>query len=206
MVVREDIDMTTIYFVRHAETDNSVRDGRIRPLTQKGLADRRLVTEYLQDKNIGAVLSSPYKRTVDTLADFAGKNGFEIEIIEDFREQHEEGWGDDEEFFVYNEKQWADFMLKSHTGESLAEVQNRNIVALNNILVRHKNKSIAIGTHGIALSTIINYYDRAYGFDGFMSMVNIKPWVVKMDFSDDGCIGMEKINLFNSNKRIMRSL
>ena len=63
--------MTRIYFIRHAESDNAVRDGRIRPLTEKGLADRRLVTKYLQDKKIDAVLSSPFKRAVDTVADFA---------------------------------------------------------------------------------------------------------------------------------------
>ena len=51
--------MTTIYFMRHAQADNSVRDGRIRPLTEKGLADRKLVTEFLQDKDIDVVVSSP---------------------------------------------------------------------------------------------------------------------------------------------------
>lgn len=32
--------MTTVYFIRHAESDNTVRDGRIRPLTKKGMCDR----------------------------------------------------------------------------------------------------------------------------------------------------------------------
>ena len=58
--------MTTVYFIRHAESDFSVRDGRIRPLTEKGLADRKLATEFLQGKNIDAVLSSPYKRAVES--------------------------------------------------------------------------------------------------------------------------------------------
>ena len=44
--------MTTVYFVRHAEADNSVRDGRIRPLIKKGMSDRALVTTFLNDKNI----------------------------------------------------------------------------------------------------------------------------------------------------------
>ena len=65
--------MTTVYLIRHAEADNSNRDGRIRPLTEKGLTDRQLVTEFLRNKNINAVLSSPFKRAVDTVADFAEK-------------------------------------------------------------------------------------------------------------------------------------
>jgi len=193
--------MTTVYFIRHAESDNSDHDNRNRPLTEKGLADRRLVTEFLQSANIDAVLSSPFKRAVDTVADFASKYGFDIELIEDFREQHEEGWSDDEQFFVYNEKQWADFSLKSPTGESLAGVQSRNIAALNNALVRYKGKNIAVGTHGTALSTIINYYDHTYDFNGFLAMVNIRPWVVMMDFDENGCIGMKKIDLFQLNQK-----
>ena len=45
MVGRKDIDMTTVYFIRHAQADNSIRDGRIKPLTDKGPTDRKLVTD-----------------------------------------------------------------------------------------------------------------------------------------------------------------
>ena len=79
--------MTTIYFIRHAEADNSNRDGRNRPLTEKGMKDRALVTEFLQDKSIDAVVSSPFKRAICTIADFAEQNDCEIEIVEDFRER-----------------------------------------------------------------------------------------------------------------------
>ena len=188
--------MTTVYFIRHAESDNSDHDNRNRPLTEKGFTDRGLVTEFLQDKNIDAVLSSPYKRAVDTVAEFASKQGLDIDKIEGFREQDEEGWSDDEQYFIYNKKQWADFTLKSQTGESLANVQNRNIAALNDALARYKGKTIVVGTHGTALSTIINHYDKSYDFNGFLAMVNIKPWVVRMDFDDNSCVRIEKIDLF----------
>ena len=61
--------MTTVYFIRHAEADNTNRDGRNRPLTEKGMNDRALVTAFLHDKNIDAILSSPFKRAVDTVAE-----------------------------------------------------------------------------------------------------------------------------------------
>ena len=70
-------------------------------------------------------------------------------------------------------------------------------INLNDVLDTYKNKNIVIGTHGTALSTIINYYDHTYGFADFMAMVNILPWVVRMDFNDDGCISIEKIDLFS---------
>jgi 2,3-bisphosphoglycerate-dependent phosphoglycerate mutase len=161
------------------------------------MRDRTFVTAFLRDKSIDAVLSSPFKRAVDTVADFAAANGFDIELIEDFRERKSDGnWLRDTDFFPFMERQWADFSYTLSDGESLAEVQERNIVALTEVLRQYKGKTIVVGTHGTALSTIINYYDDTHGFHDFMSMVNIMPWVVKADFDDYGCMGMEKIDLF----------
>ena len=65
--------MTTIYFVRHAEPNYNNHDDMSRELTHKGLKDRVLVTDFLADKQIDVVLSSPYKRAVDTVKEFAEK-------------------------------------------------------------------------------------------------------------------------------------
>jgi len=191
--------MTTVYFIRHAEADNSNRDGRTRPLTAKGLADRRLVTEFLQDKGIDAVLSSPFRRAVETIAPFAEQHGFKIERIEDFRERRSDSnlRSDSPGFELFNQRQWADFSYTLSDGECLAEVQTRNIAALEQVLARFKDKNIVIGTHGTALSTIVNYYDSTYGFADFMAMVYILPWAVKMTFDEDICAGIEKIDLFS---------
>ncbi|MFV0441522.1 MAG: hypothetical protein ACK5LV_09570 [Lachnospirales bacterium] len=55
--------MTNVYFLRYAE------------LTSKGLNDRIFVTDYLSDKSIDVVFSSTYIRTIDTVKDFAERNG-----------------------------------------------------------------------------------------------------------------------------------
>ena len=191
--------MTTVFFIRHAESDLSVHDDRIRPLTEKGMNDRSLVTGFLQDKSINAVLSSPFRRAVDTVADFAERNGIEIETIEDFRERDVGGeWLSDADFWAFVERAWADFSYTRSGDECLAKVQERNIAALNAVLHKHEGQNIAIGTHGTAMSTIINYYDRSYRFQDFMAIVKITPWVVKMEFNGTDFIGMEKIDLFNS--------
>lgn len=190
--------MTTVYFIRHAESDRTVRDGAIRPLTEKGLRDRALVTEYLADKNIHKVLSSPYKRAVDTVADFAQTYAYEIEIVDDFRERKSDSdWLPEADFRPFIEQQWADFSYKLSDGEHLAAVQARNIAALGDVLRQYAGQNIAIGTHGMALSTIINYYDATYSYDDFMAMVHIMPWVVKMVFNGENCAGIQKIDLFH---------
>ncbi|WP_201767691.1 histidine phosphatase family protein [Sporolactobacillus laevolacticus] len=94
--------MTTIYFVRHAESDHRVQHDRIRPLTDKGMKDRALVTQYLHDKHVDVVLSSPYKRAVDTVKHFADEKGLPIHCIKDFRERKVGQWVDDFHAFSKN--------------------------------------------------------------------------------------------------------
>ena len=56
--------MTNVYFALHAQPNYENHDDLTRELTENGLQDRKLVTEYLRDKEIHAVLSSPFKRMV----------------------------------------------------------------------------------------------------------------------------------------------
>ena len=189
--------MTTVYFVRHAESDKKVSNGAIRPLTEKGMKDRILVTKYLENKNIDCVLSSPFKRAIDTIEDFAEQNSLQILTINDFRERKSDSdWERDNDFYPFIQRQWADFNYTLSDGEHLNDVQHRNINALNSVLSEYEGKSIVIGTHGTALSTIINYYDKSYGFDNFMEMIDLMPWIVKMSFDGKKCLKIEEINLF----------
>lgn len=190
--------MTTIYFIRHAEPDYTNHNDRERPLTQKGKEDSKLVTQYLCDKNIDIVLSSPYVRAVDTVKDFAESFGYPILTVEDFRERKVDSiWIED--FYKFSKMQWNDFEYKLSDGESLREVQDRNINALMEVLKEHNGKNIVIGSHGTALSTIINYFEPTYSFDDFQRIRNIMPWIVKMSFQGDTLIHIEKVDVFNLN-------
>lgn len=188
--------MTTVYFIRHAESDNRIREDLIRPLTEKGLADRALVTQYLGDKQIKAAYSSPYKRAYDTIAPFALDSGLQIIPIDQFKERRI-GTVWIEDFKIYSIAQWADFNHKLSDGESLQEVQTRNIQALNKLLTVHPDEAIVIGTHGAALSTIFNYYDPTFDYDRFNQIVSLMPWVVRIDFEGQECKAIESINLFD---------
>ena len=133
--------MTKVFFVRHAEPNYENHDDRIRELSPRGMEDRKKVTAFLDDKNIDIVVSSPFKRAVDTVKDFADKNGMIVEIVEDFRERKvDSGWIED--FTSFSKKQWSDFSFKLSDGECLKEVQDRNISALNNVLEQYSGKNI----------------------------------------------------------------
>ena len=187
--------MTTIYFVRHAEPNYDNHDDMTRELSEKGLKDRALVTAFLQDKQIDAVLSSPFKRAVDTVREFAELHGLEIEIIEDFRERRIDNcWIED--FKGFCKKQWEDFSYKLSDGESLHEVQARNIAALKAVLKRYEGKKLVVGSHGTALSTIINYYDHSFGHAQFEEIRGLMPWVVQFCFEGEECVAIRKYNVF----------
>lgn len=154
---------TTIYFVRHAEPNYKNHDDMSRELSPKGLEDRKLVTGFLRDKQIDAILSSPFKRAMDTVADLAEQIGVTIETVENFRERRVDSvWIED--FNSFCKAQWNDFEYKLSDGECLREVQNRNMAALNQVLENYAGKNVVVGSHGTALSTIINYYDKAFGY------------------------------------------
>lgn len=187
--------MTTVYFIRHAEPDYHNHDDALRPLTEKGMTDRLLVTAFLIDKNIDVVLPSPYIRAIDTIKDFADKQNINIKIVEDFRERKVDSiWIEDFDQFV--EKQWKDFNYRFFDGECLKEVQDRNISAFKEVLKQYKGKSIVIGSHGTALSTIINYYDSSFGLQDFNDIKKRMPWIVKFSFDNQVCIKIEKVDLF----------
>ena len=184
--------MTIVYFVRHAEPDYNIHDDYFRPLTDKGLKDRIKVTNFLIDKNIDVILSSPYIRAVETVKDFAKNSGLTIETVEDFKERKIDSvWIDD--FNSFSKRQWSDFNYKLTDGESLKEVQKRNIKALEEVLEKYKGKNIVIGSHGTALSTIINYYDSSFNYDSFNYIRPLMPWIVKFKFDGNICTSIEKI-------------
>ena len=187
--------MTTVYFVRHAEPNYDNHDDMSRELSSKGLQDRVLVSSFLKDKHIDAVYSSPFKRAIDTVKDFADKNDFDITIIDSFKERRVDSiWIKD--FESFSKKQWDDFNYKLSDGECLKEVQERNVKALDELLESCRGKNIVVGSHGTALSTIINFYDKSFVYSSFEEIRFLMPWIVKFSFDEKTLISIESYNLF----------
>lgn len=187
--------MTTVYFVRHATPNFNNHDDLTRELTTQGMKDRELVTAFLQDKEIDFIFSSPYKRAVDTIKEFADAQKMAITVIHDFRERKiGNAWI--ENFDKFCKEQWEDFDFKLSAGESLREVQERNICALNQVLETYADKNIVIGSHGTAISTIIHYFDPSFGYNEYDQIKNLMPWIVRFSFDGNRCIEIKKHNLF----------
>jgi len=175
---------TTVYFIRHAKPDISVKDDMTRPLSLEGIEKSKELINTFKEIKIDHIYSSPFKRAIQTIEPIAKEKNIKIEIIDDFRERKMSNeWI--ENYEEYSKKQWDDFSYKLADGESLNEVQKRNIKEMEKILLKNIGKTILIGTHGTALSTIINYYDGTFLYNNFLEMVNITPYIIKMEFNND---------------------
>ncbi len=187
---------TRVYFVRHARPNFENHDDMTRELTERGLSERLLATDFLLDKNVSAVLSSPYRRAVETVQPLADALGLPIETVDGFRERRVDGsWIEDMDAFT--RRQWADFDYRLPDGESLSEVQKRNVAALEDVLSRCAGRTVAVGAHGTALSTLLNHFDPAFGYEAFLKIRSLMPWVVKLTFEGDACVGIECIDLYS---------
>lgn len=182
--------MTNIYFVRHAQPDYSCTDAALRPLTDEGERDTAEVVEAMSAIHLDYAISSPYKRSYDTIKQTAAEHGLDIDIDDRLHERISGKNSNNPEMF---RRRWADLDFCESDGECLRSVMNRNIAALNDILDAHKDKNVMVGTHGTALSTILHYYDSSFGADDFMRIIDFMPYIIRLGFEGRECVEKEEI-------------
>ncbi|MCR5005970.1 MAG: histidine phosphatase family protein [Clostridiales bacterium] len=178
---------TTVIFVRHAQAVQN-EDDRNRPLTEAGLKDAGIVLETLRGRDIHVFASSPYQRSLQTILETSRYFDLPIFTDERFRERKV---GTDEPSMLKN--RWADFSFAEKDGECLQHVQDRNIAALQALLHEHAGKTIVVGTHGTALSTILHYYDPTFDVNGFLRIVDWMPYIVELVFEGDRLVSKKEL-------------
>ncbi len=76
-------------------------------------------------------------------------------------------------------------------------MQRRNISALEAALERFENRNFAVGSHGTALSTIINYFDPKFGYADFEEIKPLMPFAVCFEFEGGEFVTYTKHDLFH---------
>ncbi|MFC5630670.1 MULTISPECIES: histidine phosphatase family protein [Streptococcus] len=186
---------TTVYFVRHCEPNYKNHDDSSRELTQKGLQDRQFIIKFFENKLINHIFSSPYKRAFDTVLPLAKQHKLNIITVDDFKERKIDNvWIED--FKSFTQKQWFDFSYKLTDGECLHDVQQRNMRALNQLLIDKDGQSLVIGSHGTAISTIINFFFKSYGYQDFENIKSLMPYIAEFQFNKLDCQSISIHNIF----------
>ncbi len=148
--------MTTLYIVRHGETDWNTQ-GKFQglediPLNETGRKQALLSTKYLNKQNCDVIVSSPLSRAKDT-AEIIGKNiGIEkIEIVKDFIERDlgsASGLLPEE-----RKKRFPDGFIAD--AEPKLELRKRVFKAMADLHNKYTNKKIIVVTHGGIINSIM---------------------------------------------------
>ncbi|WP_274361433.1 histidine phosphatase family protein [Paenibacillus thermotolerans] len=185
---------TYLYFVRHAESPFSLEEERSRGLSAKGAADAVRAADLLQHEGIDVIVSSSYRRAIDTVKPLADRLGKTIELYEELRERaiasmRYEVAQEELTEGIRKSFEEPDFCLPE--GETTRQAQERAIPVITKLLNEHAGKRIAIGTHGNIMTIILQYYSREYGFD-FWNRAS-KPDIYKAEFHGERLITLERV-------------
>lgn len=183
--------MTDLYFVRHAQPDYRTGDNATFALSDEGMTDRMIAFEALKGIEFDYAISSPYRRSLDTIRPCAENQNLTI-MTDDRLRERDSGIKGNSSYDMFR-KRWSDFSFHEEGGESLLDCQNRNIEAIFELIKKYSGMTLLIGTHGTSLSTIINYFDDSFGFEAFMRIVDFMPYVVHMRFDNEKYCGYEEL-------------
>ncbi|WP_029333516.1 histidine phosphatase family protein [Exiguobacterium oxidotolerans] len=188
--------MTTIYFVRHAESPKTDLDERTRGLTDGGQMAAQHVTTYLKDKKIDLFFSSPYQRSLLTIEAAARHFGKDILIDDDLRECAFSGRHQtmpQADVYPLVQHMFIDHAFSRDGSETFRSCQHRGIQALMLILQKNAGKRIVIGTHGLIMTTILHHFDAMYDFD-FLRQTT-KPDIYRLTFTGTKLVTVSRITL-----------
>ncbi|XKE50231.1 histidine phosphatase family protein [Sutcliffiella horikoshii] len=181
--------LTNLYFVRHAHSIYTP-DELERPLSEKGYKDAERILALIQPDNIDVVVSSPYKRAVQTVEAVANHYNLEIEIYEDLKERTLTA-KPAEDFTAAITKVWEDPYFAWEGGESNMEAQARGVKVIYHLLDKYAGENVAIGTHGNIMVLIMNHFDKQYDFS-FWNGLDM-PDIYKLTFDGDELVGVSRM-------------
>jgi len=152
--------MVKVILIRHGETDwnkEQIFRGRIDvALNEVGLAQARTVQATLKDVQINAIYSSPLSRALETARVVGEGRNCEIRIEEGFididfgrwqglsHQKVKEDYKDLYEMWLSKPQ-----MVTFPEGESLEEVQKRSMKALEKVIKKHPEETLAIISHRV---------------------------------------------------------
>ncbi len=155
---------TRLFLVRHAvaapHPDIAEPDW---PLTDAGHVQARDLVVSLGKEPVAAIWSSPYQRSMDTVAPLSDHFSHDIQSHEGLRERR---WSDVwlEDFLPHLERSFNELDFRLPGGESAREALYRFESALIEIAGSAEGAPIVVGTHGNVLSLFLRSLDLRADF------------------------------------------
>lgn len=156
-----------IYLVRHCKATGQESGAE---LTEVGQLQAYQLSEFLTDKQIDYIVSSPFERALSSIRPLAQKLDLRIHIDNRLSERFLSSEKLDD--WMNSLKETFEFMdLTLPGGESSREATKRGISVVEDLLKRPE-LNIAVVTHGNLLSLMLKYYDSRSGFDEWRRLTN----------------------------------
>ncbi|MCR2019743.1 histidine phosphatase family protein [Blautia pseudococcoides] len=160
---------TKVYLIRHVHTNASEKhifQGQIDyPISKLGENQLSELNFFMKDKHIDALYTSPLERAKITAEEIASLNNLNVTVCKDLIDINGgafEGKSFDlileefpKEFRTYLDRPFEFKGVRG--GETYLSVYNRIVKAINELVKRNKNRSIAIITHGTCLELFLHY-------------------------------------------------
>ncbi len=160
--------MTTIFFLRHAESlanETGVLAGRTPgiSLSKRGSKQAKALVKYLSSFKFDVIVSSPLERCLQTIEPYLKKHQITLIEMNEFQEMDYGSWSGKELKKLSKKKDWQVIQERPETftfpnGESFNEAATRVRVGLKKIEKENSNQSILVVSHGdiIKMATTVS--------------------------------------------------
>ena len=172
--------VNTLLLVRHCEAAWSA-DNPTRPLSERGHEQAQALGAWLRAHwAIDAIISSPYQRTIDTIAPFAAESGLHINFDPRLREREAPFLPAGADHIAAAETCFADHTLRVNGAETGLEAQGRGWQAIEAALQSAYALPLLV-THGQLLSFALARIDRTSGAERWRTMTTPDVFVLHAD-------------------------
>ena len=170
--------MKRIILLRHCKANGQEPSAE---LTEEGIVQSRMLIEFLSDRKIDFICSSPFDRAIATIRPLSEHRKLAIHIDERLSERVLSS-EDRADWLDRLKDSFTDLDLKLPSGESSREAMNRGSSVIGELFQRAED-NIVVVTHGNLLSLILKCYDPGIGFDDWRGLTN--PDVYELSRSEN---------------------
>ncbi|MGC9371651.1 MAG: histidine phosphatase family protein [Paracoccaceae bacterium] len=166
--------ITTLCLIRHAHAHWTPDE--MRPLSAEGAAAAWRVADHLASDPIDVIVSSPYRRAIETVRPLADRLGLAIGIEPDLRERTLTTASlPPERFETAVRATWSNFGFTHPGGETNHAALQRGVAVVRRLVRTCPGRHIVVSTHGNLLALILHHFDPTidYAFWSALTMPDV---------------------------------
>ncbi|MFX0563385.1 histidine phosphatase family protein [Bacillus pumilus] len=166
--------MKTYYIVRHCQANGQSEDAS---LTPQGIAQSHELAQFFSGIHLNQIISSPYKRAIQTTEPLAHVKQLEIQIDQRLSERVLSSKPMDD-WYEKLKLSFSDLHMTCEGGESSQEAMNRIVEALYEQINLGKDHTL-FATHGNIMSLLLKHADPTIGIKEWDQLSNPDVYVLQ---------------------------